>query len=190
MIKRLSTIGLLALSAVSFTGVAVAADNSGSNGQAQQLMQGYRSDAQQLKKIHDDTIDNNPELAQQQKAFEQQVKNAVKDQGYDVDAGQKRMEKYAQQLQNKDLSDDKRKAVMQKFQQERQKMVKARNAAMQQPEIKQAGQKLQQSTIQAMNAQNDKTDKIISDMKSKRSQLQQQMGNKGGSQMGGAATRQ
>ena len=176
MIKRLSTIGLLALATVSFTSVAMAADDSGTNKQAQQLMQGYRSDAQQLKQIHDATIDSNPQLAKQQKAFEEQVKKAVKKEGYDVDAGQKRMEKYAKQLQNKDLSDDKRKAVMQKFQSERQQMVKARNAAMQKPEIQQAGEKLQQDTIQAMNAQNGKTDSIISDMKTKRSKLQQQMG--------------
>ena len=89
------------------------------------------------------------------------------------------MEKYAKQLQNKDLSDDKRKAVMQKFQSERQQMVKARNAAMQQPEIQQAGEKLQQNTIQAMKDQNSKTDEIISDMEAKRSKLQQQMGSAG-----------
>ena len=186
MIKRLSTIGLLALAAVSFTSVAVAADDTGAgNKQSQQLMQGYRSDAQQLKQIHDKTIENNPQLAKQQKAFENQVKKAVKKQGYDVDAGQKRMEKYAKQLQNKDLSDDKRKAVMQKFQSERQQMVKARNAAMQQPEIQQAGEQLQQNTVQAMKKENGKTDQIISDMKTKRSKLQQQMGSAG--QAGGNA---
>ena len=186
MIKRLSAIGLLTLAAVSFTNVAVAADDtSAGNQQAQQLMQSYRSDAQKLKQIHDKTIDNNPQLAKQQKAFEAQVKKAVKNQGYDVDAGQKRMEKYAKQLQNKDLSDDKRKAVMQKFQSERQQMVKARNAAMQQPEIQQAGEQLQQNTVQAMKKENGKTDQIISDMKTKRSKLQQQMGSAG--QAGGNA---
>lgn len=181
MIKRLSTVGLLAVAAVSFSGLATAAD-SADTGQTQQLMQGYRSDAQQLKQIHDATIKNNPQLAKEQSQFEDQVKKAVKKQGYDVDAGQKRMQKYAQQLQNKDLSDDKRKAVMQKFQNERQQMVKARNAAMQQDDIQQAGKKLQQDTISAMNKQNDKTDKIIDDMQSKRGKLQQAMGNGQGSQ--------
>ncbi|RJS94271.1 hypothetical protein [Salinisphaera sp. Q1T1-3] len=186
MIKRLSTIGLLAAAAVSFSGMAVAADSgqSGASGQSQQLMQGYRQDAQQLKQIHDQTIKNNPQLAKQQKQFESQVKAAVKKQGYDVDAGEKRMEKYAKQLQNKDLSDDKRKAVMQKFQNERQQMVKARNAAMQQDDIQQAGKQLQNSTLQAMNKQNGKTDDLISDMKSKRSQLQQSMGSAQGGNSG------
>lgn len=174
MIKRLLTLGLIAASALSFSGMALAQSND-----TQQLMQGYRQDAQQLKQIHDQTVKSNPQLAKEQQQFEQQVKQAVKKQGYNVDSGEKRMQKYAQQLQSKDISDDKRKAVMKKFQAERAQLVKARNAAMQQQDIQQAGKQLQQHTISAMNKQNGKTDQLIADMKDKRTQLQQAMGSQG-----------
>lgn len=174
MFKRVSTICALAVAALSFTGVAAAADNG--QGQAQQMMKSYRQDAQQLKQIHDKTIKNNPQLAKEQDQFQETVQEAIKEQGYDVEAGQQRMQKMAKKLQSGDLSDQQRKQVMQKFQSERQKMVKARNAAMSQPEVQKQGEKLQQDTIAAMKKQNPKTTQLISEMKDVRGKLQQQQG--------------
>ncbi|WP_423823114.1 hypothetical protein V5738_03980 [Salinisphaera sp. SPP-AMP-43] len=176
MFKRVSTICALAIAALSFTGVATAADNGQGQGQAQQMMKSYRQDAQQLKQIHDKTIKNNPQLAKEQDQFQDTVQQAIKKQGYDVEAGQQRMQKMAKKLQSGDLSDKQRKQVMQKFQSERQKMVKARNAAMSQPEVQKQGEQLQQDTISAMKKQNPKTTQLISEMKNVRGKLQQQGG--------------
>lgn len=172
MIKRVCTLCALAIAALSVTGTAVAANDSGQN-QSQQLMKSYRQDAQQLKQIHDKAVKKNPQLAKEQKQFQSKVKSAIKKQGYDVQKGQKRMQSMAKKLQSDDVSDDKRKQVMQKFQNERQKMVKARDAALSKPDVKKSGEKLQNDTISAMKKQNPKTKKLISDMKSKRDKLQQ-----------------
>lgn len=183
MIKRVCTLCALAIAALSFTGMAVAADNSGQNN-SQQLMQSYRQDAQQLKQIHDKAVKNNPQLSKEQNQFQSKVKNAIKQQGYDIQDGQDRMQSMAKKLQSGDLSDKQRKQIMQKFQNERQKMVKARNKALSKPDVKKSGEKLQNDTISAMKKQDPKTTQLISDMKSKRDKLQQsvqsQTGKSGG----------
>ena len=180
MIKRVCTLCALAIAALSFTGMAVAADSSGQNN-TQQLMKTYRSDAKQLKQIHDKTIKNNPGLAKEQQQFQDQVKSAIKKQGYDINEGQKRMQSMAKKLQSGKLSDKQRKQVMQNFQEERQKMVKARNAALSQPDVQKSGQKLEKDTISAMNKQNPKTQQLISEMKSVRGKLQKSAGSNSGS---------
>lgn len=178
MIKRVCTVCALAIAALSFSGMAAAADNSGqssgSQNNTQQLMKTYRSDMQQLEQIHDKTIKNNPQLAKEQQQFQDQLKSAIKKQGYDVNAGQKRMQAMAKKLQSGNLSDQKRKQVMQNFQQERQQMVKARNKALSNSDIQQSGQKLQNDTMAAMKKQNPKTTQLISEIKSVRGKLQQQ----------------
>ena len=181
MIKRVCTLCALAIAALSFTGMAVAADSSSGQNNSQQLMKTYRSDAKQLKQIHDKTIKNNPQLAKEQQQFQDQVKSAIKKQGYDVKQGQQRMQSMAKKLQSGKLSDKQRKQVMQNFQQERQKMVKARNAALSQPAVQKSGQKLEHDTISAMNKQNPKTQQLISEMKSVRGKLQKSAGSHNGS---------
>lgn len=180
MIKRVCTLCALAIAALSVTGMAVAADSSGQNN-TQQLMKTYRSDAQQLKQIHDKTVRNNPQLAKEQQQFQDQVKGAIKKQGYDIKDGQKHMQSMAKKLQSGNLSDKQRKQVMQNFQQERQKMVKARNAALSQPDVQKSGQKLESDTIAAMKKQNPKTPQLISEMKSVRGKLQQKQQSSAGS---------
>ncbi|HET7314896.1 hypothetical protein [Salinisphaera sp.] len=176
MIKRVCTLCALAVAALSFTGMAVAADDSSGQNDTQQLMKTYRSDAQQLKQIHDKTIQNNPQLAKEQQQFQDQVKNAIEEQGYDIQAGQKHMQSIAKKLQSGDLSDEQRKQVMQDFQDERQKMVKARNAALSQPDIQKSGKQLEQDTIEAMKKQDSKTTQLIAEMKNVRGKLQQSAG--------------
>lgn len=177
MMKRSITLCSIAVAALAFSGAGFAADSSQSadNGQTQKLMKEYRSDAQQLKQIHDKTVKANPDLAKEQDQFQAQVKAAVKKNGYDVAEGQKRMQAMAKKLQAKGTSDDDKAATMKKFQAERQKMVKARNAALKDPQVQKAGKKLENDTITAMKKQNSKTGDLLSDMKSTRSKLQASM---------------
>jgi len=185
MIKRATSILAIAIAALTFggmTSVASAQSNTGSadQQQAQQLMQQYRQKASQLQQIHKKTIAANPELAAEQEKFEKQVRKAVQDQGYDVDKGQQRVEEMAQKLQSGDLSDSERKAVMKDFQAERQQMVKARDAALQKPDIQAAGKKLQSDTLTAMKKQDSKTDQLLTDMDSLRTKLRAAMPNPSG----------
>lgn len=177
MMKRATTLFSIAVAAAVFSGPSFAADSSQASNKAetQKLMQEYRSDAQQLKDIHDKTIKENPGLAKQQDQFQEQVKAAVKKNGYDVDKGQQRMQSMAKKLQAKDTSDKEKAATMKKFQAERQDMLKARNAALKDPQIQKAGKKLENDTIEAMKKQNSKTDDLMSDMQSTRSKLEAAM---------------
>lgn len=175
MMKRSITLCSIAVAALAFSGAGFAANSSsqsGDQGQTQSLMKDYRADAKQLKQIHDKTMKANPDLAKQQDQFQAQVKSAVEDHGYNVDQGQKRMQSMAKKLQDDDTSKDEKSKTMKKFQAERQKMMKARKAAMNDPKVKKAGEKLENDTISAMKKQNSKTDDLLSDMKSKRSKLQ------------------
>lgn len=182
MFKRVCILCALAIAALSFTGMAVAADSGSDQNNTQQLMKTYRSDAQQLKEIHDKAIQSNPQLAKQQQEFQDQVKSAMKDQGYDIKASQKRIQAIAKKLQSDDQSDEQRKQTMQQFQTEREKLIKARNAALAQPDVEKSGQKLEKNTLSAMNKQSPKTEQLLSEMKGVRSQLQQSAGaNDGGS---------
>lgn len=179
MIKRATTIMALAFAALTFggmPGIATAQDGaSADQQQAQQLMQEYRQKASKLQQIHEETIQSNPDLAQQQQDFEEQVRGAVEDQGYDVEKGQERVQEMAQQLQSGDLSDSERKAVMKDFQAERQQMVQARDTALQKPEIKSAGESLQQDTLAAMKKQDGQTDQLLKDMDALRGKLRANM---------------
>lgn len=189
MFKRVCTISALVVASVSFAGMATAADDN-SQQESQKLMKSYQSKAQQLKKIHDKAIKNNPDLAKQQEQFQNQAKEAIKKQGYDVDSGQEKMQSLAKKLQSGDLSDDKRKEVMQQFQEERQKMVKARDKALSQPEIKKAGEKLEKDTIEAMKKEDSKTEQLMNEMDSMRDKLQQSAQQQQQQQGGGAQQQQ
>jgi cysteinyl-tRNA synthetase len=188
MIKRATPIMALALAALTFAavpGIATAQDGaSADQQQAQKLMQEYRQKATKLQEIHEETIQSNPELKQQQKEFEKGVRSAVDDQGYDVEKGQERVKEMAQKLQSGDLSDSERKALMKDFQAERRQMTQARDAALQKPEIKSAGEKLQQDTLAAMKKQDGQTDKLLKEMDKLRGELRSQM--PAGAQQGNA----
>lgn len=177
MMKRVTSILAVALVALAFSGMANAqgAASGADQQKAQQLMQQYRQKASKLQQIHQQTIKDNPELASQQEQFEKQVRQAVENEGYNVDKGQQRVQEMAQKLQSGDLSDSERKAVMKDFQAERQQMMQARNAAMKKPEIQSAGKKLQNDTLAAMKKEDGDTQDLLDDMDSLRSKLRSSM---------------
>lgn len=183
MIKQISTILMLALAALCFTGVASAQDNEGATAQqqqARQLMQEYRQKAARLQAIHAQTIKANPDLAQQQAEFMTMVRGAVEDNGYDIEKGQERVQALAAKLKGGDLSQEERQAVMQDFAAERRALQQARAAALQQPEVQAAGEQLQKDTLAAMKAQSDETGPLMEDMRALRAKLRAAMPAPGG----------
>ena len=180
MIRRTTMLFALALTALVCSNAAIAQSDSGAQGagkqqQAQQMMQQYRQKAAKLQQIHEATIKSNPQLASEQKQFETQVREAVQKHGYNVDKGQQRLQQMAEKLQGKNLSQADKQSTMKDFQAERQKMVTARNAALQQPDIQKSGKQLEQHTIDAMQKQNDNTKQLLDQMTKLRAQLQSAM---------------
>ena len=179
MMKRVTSTLAVALAAIAFSATTANAQGAAAGGadqqEAQQLMQQYRQKASRLQQIHKETIEANPELATQQEEFEKKVRQAVEDEGYDVEQGQQRVQELAQKMQSGDLDQSERKAVMQDFQAERQEMTQARNKVMQKPEIQSAGQQLQEDTLAAMKKQNSNTQDLLDEMDSLRSELQSKM---------------
>jgi len=174
MMKRATTILMLAIATLAFSGIA-SAQSGADQQQAKQLMQQYRQKATKLQQIHEETIKANPELAAQQQQFETRVKDAVEDEGYSVEKGQERTKEMRQKLQSGDLSDSEKQALVKDFQAERQEMAKARKAALQDPEIQQAGKELQKDTMAAMKQQDGQTDQLLKDMESLRNKLRSAM---------------
>lgn len=179
MLKRTATLLMLAIAALTFSGIATAQTSPNATTQQQQqvrqLAQKLRQKAAKLQKIHSKTLEANPDLRQQQKAYSEMIRQAIKEQGYDLKAGQERVKNMAKKLKSGELSKEERKAVMQDFAAERKSLNKARAAAMQQPEIRKAGKQLQQDTLAAMKAYSDQTEDLIQSMKQIRQQLRAQM---------------
>lgn len=152
--------------------------------QAQKLVQQYRKAAQKLQQIRQETLAANPELETQRKEFESQVQSAMDETGYDVDAGQQKLQKLGEKFQNEDLSKEERQELATKFQSERRKMQQAQQQVLQQEDIRAAGEKLQQDTLAAMKEQDPQTEALLKRMEKLRSELQ---GMRSGAGMGGNA---
>lgn len=154
---------------------ASAANGANISGDAQALIQKYQKKSRKLQKIHKKTLQNNPELKQQQEAYRDMVQAAIEDQGYDMSSGREKLQKLSKKLQAGDLPKSKRKELMQKFQSQRRQMSQARRKAMQQPEIQKAREDLKQATLAAMKEQNPKTDELISSLRNIQGKLRHSM---------------
>jgi hypothetical protein len=169
----------LALTGLAFGGVAFAqapAQTGKSQDNTQQLMQSYRQKTQQLQGIQQKAIKNTPKLAAEMKQFRADVNSAMRAHGYDVTKGRKRVEAMASKLKSgKKVSKAERMAAMKSFQAERQKMMKARTAAMQDPKIQKAGKALQSHMIAAMKKQDSHTAQLLKDVKSLRTKIMASM---------------
>lgn len=183
MLKKSITIVLLVAAAFGFASLALAQDGTTNSpdaaqtapGEVHALIKELRQKSAELDVAYQQALQANPDLQQQQDAFVAKMRQAVKDQGYDIEAGQKRLEEMAGKLKSQDLSEDERSALMQKFTAERQALAQARSAALQQPDIQQAGQALQTATVAAMTAQNPEVEQLLQDIHRLRQQLRAAM---------------
>lgn len=183
MLKKTVSTVLIAAAAVGFTGIAVAQDGAATNGngapaaqsqtqtEMNTLIKQLRQKSATLDTAYKQALEANADLREQQDQFVAMMRQAIQDQGYDLDAGQQRLQDMAKQMKAGDLSDDERTALLQKFTAERQSLNQARTAALQQPEIKQAGQSLQTATVAAMTAQNPEVEQLLQDIAKLRQQI-------------------
>lgn len=139
--------------------------------QLQSVIRDYRDTSQQLQAILKKTIKANPDLAATREQFQSQVKAAMSAAGYDVDSARAQMQELGQKLKNaSDLDEATRKQLRQELAGHLQAMLKAQQAALQQPEIQAARSELHRKTLAAMRAHSDRADKLVNHMK----QLQDQ----------------
>lgn len=184
MFKRASTVLMLMMVSLSFSGIVNAASTAAVTKQqtatakqqnVQQLVKQYREKIKQLQQIREKAIKANPNLTKEQKQFETQVKTAIKAHGYDIDKGEKRVQKMVAEIKSKKTSKAERKTLMKKFGNERSRMIKARDAAFKDSKIRKAGEKLQHDTLLAMEKQNSHTKQLISQMDALRGKLRAAM---------------
>lgn len=173
MTKCSRFLSILALAAFAFTGAVYAQGPSkASSDNTAQLMQSYRQKTQQLQAIQQKTIKNNPKLAAEMKQFDTEVKTSMRTHGYDVAKGQKRVEAMIAKLKDgKKVSKAERTSVMQSFEAERQNMMKARSAAMQDPKIQKDRKAIQEHMIAAMKKQDSHTTQLLKDVEALRTKI-------------------
>lgn len=153
-------------------GGAAAPAPSASQAKVQALAKDYQEVAQQLAEIRETTYKANPELAEQRDAFQSMIEERMQKNGYDADGKLEEMEGIASKLQKKDLDDAKKQKLAQEFQQERQKMLNAQREVLAEPDVKEAGEKLQKDTLTAMKAQDKTTNSLLERMTRLRNDIQ------------------
>jgi len=166
-----------ALAALVFGGSAFAQGQpkAGTNNTAQ-MMQSFRQKNRQLQGIQQKAIKNTPKLAAEMKRFQAEVDTSMHAHGYDVAKGRKHMQAMAAKLKSgKKMSKSERMSTMQSMRSERQKMMKARSAVMQDPKIQKDGKSLQHDMIAAMKKQDSHTGQLLKDVKSLRTKIMASM---------------
>lgn len=162
-----------ALAAFAFGGPVYAQGPSqASQDNVSHLMQSYRQKNRQLQGIQEKALKNTPKLAAEMKQFQGEVNTSMRAHGYDVAKGQQHMQAMVAKLQSgKKLSKTERTSTMKSFRAEREKMMKARTAVMQDPKIQKDGKALQQDMIAAMKKQDSHTGQLLKDVKSLRAKI-------------------
>lgn len=177
MMKFPRSLLILALAAFAFGGTAYAQGHpQASTDNTSHLMQSYRQKSAELQGIQEKAIKNTPKLAAEMKHVQAEVKASMLAHGYDTAKGQQRAQAMATKLKSdKKMSKAERMSTMKSFRAERQKMMKARAAAMQDPKIQKDGKALQGDMIAAMKKQDSHTGQLLKDMKSLRTKIMASM---------------
>lgn len=144
---------------------------AGTSTQMQALIKEFRSTAQQLQQIKQKAIESNPELQAQRKQFREKLKNAMAEAGYNVASNLERLKEISQLLKSGKVSKSKRQKLAQELRRMQRKMLQARKAVLQMPEIQSARQELHQATLAAMRKQSERTEELINHMKELRDKL-------------------
>lgn len=137
------------------------APSAAEQAKVQALAQDYQEVAGKLAAIRQATYEANPELAEQRDEFQALIEERMAENGFDAEDKLERMKEIASQLKAEDVEEAKKQALVQEFQQERQKMLSAQREALAEADIKQAGEKLQQDTLAAMKAQDEQTEALL-----------------------------
>ncbi len=136
----------------------------------------YVATQRRLEQIQRDTIQARPELQKQEQAFNDLVIKEMKKQGHSPKQDKVEIEKLQEQLQNNEVPDTKREALMSEFQEKVMAYRKAQGEALQNQEIQKAQNDLLDAIVTAMKEHDPQTDQLIKQMAEKRKQLMKMPG--------------
>jgi DNA repair exonuclease SbcCD ATPase subunit len=148
---------------------------NGASPEMQALVGEYRELVQELARIRKKAMQANPELTEQQQAFQKMVQSEMVEAGFDAEARGPKLNQLAQQLKSEELSEEKRTEITQEIQQNRMAFAKARQQALSQPQVQETASELQTAVIAAMKEQNGKTEQLLARLETIKSDLQSQM---------------
>lgn len=177
---RRATLTLLALALPVLAGTAAAAPQSttpapGAAGQQSPLpgpAARARAIQQQLMQIRAATLEANPDLESRQEALGDLVRETMRESGHTPEADIAKMGEIRDSLEDEGMSAEERETLVQEFQQLRATFMGARQQAMADSEVQDAGAAFQQALLTAMREQDPRTDTLMQRM----STLQQQFG--------------
>lgn len=172
-----STLSALALAAVcTLSAPALAAGPQGGAGSPQaqaqnnpqiQKLKELRSEAQSLAqklgKIRQQAIENNEALQTQQSEFRDDMKTAMKEDGYDPEGDYQRLMEIQQKLQQggQGMEREQRKGLVQEFREKQMNLQRAEQKAMQDEGLQQQRQDLIEATQAAMKDQDPEADELM-----------------------------
>jgi chromosome segregation ATPase len=140
---------------------------------AQKKMRDLR---QQLGKIQQKALDNNPELKKQRSELQELMKSKVKSQVDGADQKMARLKEIRSKLQgDKDIPKAERKKLMQEFQKTAQTFQQAQQKAMQDPEVQKAQKQFRDDMRAAMKKEDPNTDQLIQDLQQARKEFQKKL---------------
>ncbi|SRR6056297_420047 len=128
---------------------------------------------QQLMQIQENTIEANPELAQQRDDLISFVDDKMAETGYDAEAARGRIEKLQGEMQSGELSTEEEQQHRQQMRQEMTSMQQAQGQIMQDEEFQQKREALNENLVAAMQEQNPQTDELISRLQTAQQEYQQ-----------------
>lgn len=177
MMKFPRSLMILALAGLAFGGpVSAKGHSQASPDTTAQLMQSYRQKTHELQGIQQKAVKNTPQLAAEIKQFQNEVNTSMRAHGYDVVKGRQRVQAMASKFKSgKKMSKAERMSTMKAFQAERQRLMKARAAAMKDPKIRKDGKALQAHMIAAMKKQDSHTGALMKDVETLRTKIMASM---------------
>jgi chromosome segregation ATPase len=147
---------------------------------------------QQLGKIQQKAMENNPELKQKRSELQELMKSKVKEQVDGADQKMARLKEIRQKLRNnKDIPKGERQKLMKEFQSTAQAFQQAQQKAMKDPEVQKAQKAFREDMRAAMKKEDPNTDQLIQDLqqarKDFRQKLQDRFSGQGAAPKGGGA---
>jgi len=117
-----------------------------------------------LTSIRQQTLQANPELAEQSKQLESKFQQKADEIGYAPEEFIAKAQEIQKQVQDASLSEEKRSELIKEFASAKQTMAEQRQAIMADKELMGMQEKLQQDTFTAMKAQDPKTEQLVEEL--------------------------
>ncbi|MCW8327777.1 hypothetical protein MD588_03070 [Photobacterium sp. SDRW27] len=117
-----------------------------------------------LTSIRQQTLQANPELAEQSKELEAKFQQKAEEVGYDPETFITKAQEIQEQVKDTSLSEEQRSELIKEFAAAKQKMAEQRQAIISDKELMAMQEKLQQETMVAMKAHDPKTEKLVEEL--------------------------